>query len=170
MKDNKFLIKQTADFKTWAKRAGWFVVTLIKIESACKCISVCLYVRMHVCLYSFLRHSKAATGGILWEKVFLEISKKSQEDTCERGSFLIKLQASSCNFIKKETLVQVFYCESCKISKNIFFTEHLWATVFGRSWLTDQTDLTDSMSFLLYRLMEEINPNPQALRGHTVSL
>ena len=33
-----------------------------------------------------------------------------------------------CNFIKKETLAQVFYCEFCEISKNTFFTEHLWAT------------------------------------------
>ena len=33
-----------------------------------------------------------------------------------------------CNFIKKETLTQVFSCEICEISKNIFFTEHLLAT------------------------------------------
>ena len=30
-----------------------------------------------------------------------------------------------CNFIKKETLAQVFSSEFCKISKNTFFTEHL---------------------------------------------
>ena len=29
---------------------------------------------------------------------------------------------------KKGTLAQVFSCEFCKISKNIFFPEHLWAT------------------------------------------
>ena len=34
----------------------------------------------------------------------------------------------ACNFIKKETLAQVFSCEFCETSKNIFFTEHLWAT------------------------------------------
>ena len=32
--------------------------------------------------------------------------------------FLIKLKASACNFIKKETLTQVFSCELCEISKN----------------------------------------------------
>ena len=32
----------------------------------------------------------------------------------------------ACNFIKKETLPQVFSCEFCKISKDTFFTEHLW--------------------------------------------
>ena len=32
------------------------------------------------------------------------------------------------NFIKKETLAQVFFCEFCEISKNTFFKEHLWTT------------------------------------------
>ena len=50
------------------------------------------------------------------KKVFLEISQNSQENTCARV----------CNFIKKETLAQLFSCEFCEISKNIFFTEHLW--------------------------------------------
>ena len=35
-----------------------------------------------------------------------------------------------CNFIKKETLAQVFSCEFCEISKNTFFTEHLWTTTY----------------------------------------
>ena len=36
----------------------------------------------------------------------------------------------ACNFIKKETLTQVFSCEFCEICKNIFFTEHFWTTAF----------------------------------------
>ena len=32
------------------------------------------------------------------------------------------------NFAKFKTLAQVFSCELCKISKNTFFTEHVWAT------------------------------------------
>ena len=32
------------------------------------------------------------------------------------------------NFIKKGTLAQLFSWEFCKISKNTFFAEHLWAT------------------------------------------
>ena len=42
-------------------------------------------------------------------------------------SFSIKLQAT-CNFIKKEALTQVFFCEFCKISNNTFVTGHLWTT------------------------------------------
>ena len=73
--------------------------------------------------------SEAATRDVLWKKVFLEISQNSQENTCAIVSFLIKLQIEACNFIKKETLAQVFSSEFCEISKNIFFTEHLWTTV-----------------------------------------
>ena len=53
-------------------------------------------------------------------KVFLEISQNSQENTCARVSILIKLQAKACNFIKIETLALVFSCEFCEISKNTF--------------------------------------------------
>ena len=48
------------------------------------------------------------------EKVFLDISPNSQENTCARASFLIKL-----------TLTQVFSCEFCKISKITLSTEQL---------------------------------------------
>ena len=46
----------------------------------------------------------------------LEISQNSQENTCARVSFLIKLQAWDSFLIKK----------FCEISKDTFFTEHLW--------------------------------------------
>ena len=36
----------------------------------------------------------------------------------------------ACNFIKKETLAQVFFCTFCKSFKNTFFTEHLRTTPF----------------------------------------
>ena len=52
------------------------------------------------------------------KEVFLEILQKSQENTCARVSFLIKLQA--CNFVKKETLATAFPCEFCEISRNTF--------------------------------------------------
>ena len=44
-------------------------------------------------------------------------------------SFLsIKLQASDCNFTKKEILAQVFFYKICEILRTPFFTEHLRAT------------------------------------------
>ena len=43
-------------------------------------------------------------------------------------SLLIKLQVfwPPATLLKKKTLAQVFSCEFCEISKNTFFTEHLW--------------------------------------------
>ena len=63
------------------------------------------------------------------KKVFLKISQNSQENTCARVCFL-----SYCNFIKKETLGQMFSCEFCEFFKNIVFTEHLWTTASEKSF------------------------------------
>ena len=41
----------------------------------------------------------------------------------------------TCNFIKKESLAQVFSCEFCEISKNCFFKEHLrWLLLQATIW------------------------------------
>ena len=74
------------------------------------------------------RKQKQPLGGVIWEKVFLKILQNLQESTCARVYFLIKMQAKAFKFIQKETLVQLFPSEFCKISKNIFFPEHSWAT------------------------------------------
>ena len=37
-------------------------------------------------------------------------------------------EPQACNFIKNETLAQMFSCEFCKISKITFFTKHLRTT------------------------------------------
>ena len=43
-------------------------------------------------LFKALVLLKAATRGILWNKVFLEISQNSQENACAKVPFLTKLQ------------------------------------------------------------------------------
>ena len=50
--------------------------------------------------------TEAATGGVLWKKVNLEISPNSQENTCSR----------------------LWHCEFCEISKKTFFTERPCST------------------------------------------
>ena len=52
------------------------------------------------------------------KKMFLKNSQNSQENTCARVAFLIKLQVE----------VQVFSYEVCEIFKNTSFTEHLRTT------------------------------------------
>ena len=51
----------------------------------------------------------------------------------------------ACNFIKKETLAQMFSCEFCGISKNTFFSEHLWETA---SLYLTKTFMKDIQAFL----------------------
>ena len=63
---------------------------------------------------------KAVTPTYFVKKVFLEISQNSQENTCAKVSILIKLRARFCNFIKIETLAQVFSCEILEFSKSTF--------------------------------------------------
>ena len=62
---------------------------------------------------------------VFYKKDVLKISQNSQENTCARVSFLIKLQA----------LAQVFSCQFCEISKNNFFREHLWTTASDKRLL-----------------------------------
>ena len=60
--------------------------------------------------------TEAATRGVLYKKMFLTISQKSQENTW---------QPQACNFMKKDTLVQVFSCKFFEIFKNTFLIKHL---------------------------------------------
>ena len=81
------------------------------------------------------------------KKLFIEISQNSKESTCARVSFLIKLQAEAYNFIKKETLAQLFSCEFCKISKNTFFYRTPLEAASAKSWYSEHC---------LYRFFEYI--------------
>ena len=59
------------------------------------------------------------------KKVFLEISQNSQENTCPRVSFLIKLQVEACNVIKKDTLDRCFPVNFAKFLRTPFLIGHL---------------------------------------------
>ena len=58
-----------------------------------------------------------------FRKIKLTYQKQPPEVFCKKG------------VLKKETLAQVFSCEFCEISKNTFFTEHLWTTASDISQL-----------------------------------
>ena len=61
---------------------------------------------LHCSDYYFIQSEAIVWRGYV-KKVFLEILQNSQENTCARDSFLIKLQVGDSNF-EKEPLVQVF--------------------------------------------------------------
>ena len=44
-------------------------------------------------VYLNIANTEAAIRGVLWKNVYLEFSQNSQENTCTRVSFFIKLQA-----------------------------------------------------------------------------
>ena len=70
------------------------------------------------------------------KKRVLDICQNSQEKICTRVIFLNKVAGlQACNFIKKETHAQVLSCELCEISKNTFFTEHVWTTASTIIWI-----------------------------------
>ena len=60
-----------------------------------------------LCKKSVLRNFAKFTGKHLCQRLFFD-----------KGA---GLRPNACNFIKKQSLAQVFPCEFCEISKNIFF-------------------------------------------------
>ena len=60
---------------------------------------------------------KQSPGGVLLNDNRKNFAKFTRKHLC---LFLIKLQGSACNFLKKETLAQMFSCTFCEIFKNIF--------------------------------------------------
>ena len=52
--------------------------------------------------------------------VLRNFTKFTGKHLCQ-SLFFNKVAGQACNFIKKETLAQVFSCEFCEISKNTFF-------------------------------------------------
>ena len=62
----------------------------------------------------------------------------------------------ACNFIKKETLGQVFSCEFCEIFKNTFFTEHLQTTA---SMLYDHVEIAIARVRSLHHWSSSISKN-----------
>ena len=76
------------------------------------------------------------------KNVFLEISQNSLENTNATVSFLIKLQAETCNFIKKRLWHRYYPVDFCEISKNSCFTEHPWVAASQATPTTGNSGVT----------------------------
>ena len=68
------------------------------------------------------------------KKVFLEISQKSQENTCARESFLIKLQAWPATLLKKSLWHRCFPVNFAKFPRTPSFTERLQRLLLLLLW------------------------------------
>ena len=82
-----------------------------------------------------MRNSEAVALRRSVKKVFLENSQNSQENTCVG------------DFIKKESLAQLFSYEFYKISKNTFLTEHFWWLLLETQKQISQEELTAKDSY-----------------------
>ena len=104
-------------------------------------VFVCSFVPVSFCIFDYLYRdfwffvdcfvtsalSRSSHLEVFVKKVFLEISENSQENTCVRVSFLVKLQT----FMRPATLLKKRFWHRCfpvnfaKFIKTRFLTEHL---------------------------------------------
>ena len=100
------------------------------------------YVNLQYFLFNSRRVKSTYRGsrpeGFCKKGVLRYFAKLTGKHLCQ-SLFLIKLQASTCNFIKKEALAQVFSCEFCEISKNTFSyrTPPVAASVLNKRFTID---------------------------------
>ena len=80
--------------------------------------------------------------GTLLTQQFLKVQSYRSRCFVKKG-----LRPQACNFIKKETLVQVFSCEFCEISKNTFFhrTPRLLQILSSLLFLIHINDLSNGL-------------------------
>ena len=129
---------------------------------ACVCVCVCVftctaytqtYSSIHIHTYAPISTIEYLSYDVIW--VYFSVSSYSiaflgnclitldikidKRHTClnaTHSNLLLKDRPKSCNFIKKETLAQMFSYEFCSISRNkLFYRTHIRATVFGLSFV-----------------------------------
>ena len=92
----------------------------VKIQHTCKNLGV------NKCCYFFMWNPEAVAQRCSVKNVFLEISQNSQEYTCARVSFLIKLQDWGL----------CFPVNFAKFLRTPFLKEHLWWLLLWNLWTT----------------------------------
>ena len=89
---------------------------------------------LFICLFCFFRYFiqnpdtifRSNRLEVLCRKsVLRNFAKLTGKHLCQ-SLFFNKVAGQACNFIKKQTLTQVFSREFCEISNNTSFTKHLW--------------------------------------------
>ena len=120
-------------------------------------------------LASGILYTEAVTLSCSVRKVFLEILQNSQGNTCARVSSLIKLQAESCNFIKKETVAQVFSVNFAKLVGTPFLTEDLRRLLLYTAIVHLKLDKSNRASFRLPLHRTALKPsNILHVQYHTI--
>ena len=80
--------------------------------------------KLHSSFINCLTSSRSIVQKCSVKKILLEIPENSQENTCDRVSFLIKLQAAT--LLKEKLWHRCLPVNFLKFLRTPFLTEHLW--------------------------------------------
>ena len=107
------------------QKAGFPIVTLTNFLNR-----ICTELHLGHCQTATMQlFSEAGARSSSVKKVLLEISQKSQENTCVKVSFLITLQDSGlgpATLLEKRLWHRCFNVNFVKFLRTPFHTEHLW--------------------------------------------
>ena len=98
---------------------------------------ICTFLFLNIGRFQWLISEAVVRRCSVKKGVRRNFTKFTGKHLCQRLFF--NKVAGLCNFIKKESLTKVLSCESCEISKNTFFTEHLWWLLL---WFEGYTTIT----------------------------
>ena len=65
-------------------------------------------------------------------KLYMKTDRSSHRCSVKKGAFRNFAKFTGKHLCQSFFYTKVFSCEFCKISKNTFFIEHLWATAYER--------------------------------------
>ena len=138
------------------ERAKWaFSLILVQYLYQISCHSTdffALYLLLKILFVYQHSNPEAATQRCPIKKVFLEILENSQENTCVRVSFLIKLQTVPATLLKRRLWHRCFAVNFAKFLRTPFVTEHLWWLLL---LIPFNLLLVDSVSMLILKKLAE---------------
>ena len=110
---SSLFITQTLNLKTLSQKfwPNFFFISFCSVPHL-------FFIKVEGCKPATLKKTETVARRCSVKKIFLKISKNSQEKTGVGVSSLI-------TFKKKETLTQAFSCKFCGTFKTTYFIEHL---------------------------------------------
>ena len=87
---------------------------------------ICTFLFLNIGRFQWLISEAVVRRCSVKKGVRRNFTKFTGKHLCQRLFF--NKVAGLCNFIKKESLAQVFSSEYCEISRSTFLAEHLWTT------------------------------------------
>ena len=127
---------------------GKFFILFLSLTS--RCFNQVMFFSHYITQGEKSSHQKCS----IKKGVLRSFAKFTEKHLCQSLFFDKVTGGGGCNFIKKETLAQVFSREFCEISKNTFFKEHLWTTAsegeYMFLWLCEYTEFNHTSTIMIF--------------------